>query len=160
MEPTETATEIVRHQGSELAPTQDPPDNVLLARYRGHRTRTWGDAEALHAIELKGQGYTTSEALDMAGIPRSAIWSANAPPSGMLLREAITDVHSREGADWWVSKLRQVVVGDLDSRATSAIIHGARDHGRLQPRSEGNVTINVGQMLVQLDAHRRTPPTE
>ena len=145
-EPLEGESTTTAPRQSPVVPSPEgssPPANPLLQRYRGHRTRTWTDQDALNLLEHLGNGDSISRAALKSGIPRS---EAYYHPQ---LVEAIGQVYSREGADAYENALQDVVAGTQDPKTTSAIVAGLKLHGRLKDNQGPATVINVQEWRSQ-----------
>ena len=137
------------------------PENALLQRFRGHRTRTWGVPEALRCLELVRDGHDVTEAATLSGVPVSvALGQGDQGPAGRLLRDAILSVYAHEGADWYSRQNRRVVTGELPPQATGAIRTGLQEHGRLRDRTDATGTASAQQTIVQLQVYLGTLPPQ
>src|SRR3990172_4387565 len=83
-------------------PAPKPPNRFLLA-YRGHG-RQWQEPQLITLLEFLEAGHSISKAADLAGIPRRSVYDiAERDPQ---FKEAVAQVHTREGSDWWEDQLR------------------------------------------------------
>ena len=125
---------------------QEPPENPLLVRFRGHRTRTWGDAEAQKCLELVERGLPKEHAARQAGIPVSAIIRGHGVASDVLC-EAIDAVYAHEGAAHFEALVTAGAEGLHDPKTAPMLKMALQLRGRLvQDKAQGvgaNVGINV-----------------
>ena len=120
------------------------PGNRYLATFRGHRQRSWGDAEMETFLLAISEGHSMRGAADLAGIPLSTVyWHVNRDPE---LAQAIGELRTQEGGDWWEERLWEGMQGKLDKRAAQYVRMALELRGRLgrQVASGPAVQVNIG----------------
>lgn len=132
----------------------DPPapaPNPLLQDFRGHRTRTWGPAEARKCLEYVGHGMSVEAACLKAGIPVDAPYSRSHGPNAQLLADAIADVYAHEGMAVYEDALSRIALGDGEVQRTGAVLGALKLHGRLRDREQGPQGASITIQIVAVD---------